>query len=125
MLVSGAPPAAVPAILLTTSSTINQQKTAKVPLVNFVRECRVVVQIIGETIATIKLANTEKWGQLFTDGTTRRQIAFQNLVVGLMDEEGQLDPIAVSSCIFLENETSEKQLESLLGRINLLKHRLI
>ena len=45
--------------------------------------------------------------------------------MGLMDEEGQLDPIAVSSCIFLENETSEKQLESLLGRINLLKHRLI
>ena len=89
ILVSGAPPSAVPAILLTTSSTINRQKTAKVPSVNFVRECRVVVQIIGETIAAIKLANTEKWGQLFTDGTTRRQIAFQNLVVGLMDEEGQ------------------------------------
>ena len=59
-----------------------------------------------ETIAAWKLADADSWRQIFTDAISRRQCAFQALVVGLIDEDGLLDPVIVSSCIFLENETS-------------------
>ena len=75
-------------------------------------------------LAAIKLARVEKWSQLFTDGTTKRQISFQNLIIGLMKDDNQLDPVVVSSCIFLEDETSEKQTDGILEKLNLLKIRL-
>eukprot|EP00957_Ditylum_brightwellii_P008140 617328-Ditylum_brightwellii.AAC.1 len=42
------------------------------------------------------------------DGTTCRQSAFQDLVVGAK-ENGKLDPVIVSSCIYLEGKKSEIQ----------------
>ena len=56
---------------------------------------------MGETIAAWKLADAESRSQIFTDATSRRQCVLQALVVGLMDEDGLLDPVIVSSCIFL------------------------
>ena len=41
------------------------------------------------------------------DGTARRQIAIQNLVVALMDGD-DLDPVIVSSCMYVENKTAER-----------------
>ena len=46
------------------------------------------------------MAYAESWLQIFTDATSLRQYAFQALVVGLMDEDGFLDPVIISSCIF-------------------------
>mgnify|MGYP000853753405 CR=1 FL=1 len=43
--------------------------------------------------------------------TTRRQVSFQALIIALMSD-GKLDPIVVSSCIFMEDETAEKEVES-------------
>ena len=54
---------------------------------------------------------------MFTDGTSRRQIAFQNLVIALM-EDGTLDPVIVSSCMILENETSEMQVKSIVDMVS-------
>ena len=96
----------------------------KLPSQNFVRECRIIVQIIGETLAAIKLSKATSWEQLFTDGTSRRQLSMQNAIVSIINEHKETDPIIVSSCIFLENETSEKQEEGLLEKINSLKKRL-
>jgi hypothetical protein len=76
------------------------------------------VQVIGETIAAIKLASAEKWDQLWTDATTRRQCPFQALIIGLMDSENKLDPVIVSSCIFLEDETAETTVESILAKVS-------
>ena len=59
-----------------------------------------MVQVVGETIAAWKLADAESWRQIFTGATSRRQCEFQALVVGLMDEDGLLDPVIVSYCIF-------------------------
>ena len=42
---------------------------------------------------------------MFTDGTSRRQIGFQNIVIALMENNG-IDPVIVSSCIYVEDETS-------------------
>jgi hypothetical protein len=41
----------------------------ELPCVSFVRSCRVVVEVIGETIAAMKLADAPTWNQLWTDGT--------------------------------------------------------
>ena len=77
-----------------------------------------IVQVIGETIAAIKLASAEKWDQLWTDATTQRQCPFQALIIGLMDSEKKLDPVTVSSCIFLEDETAETTVESILAKVS-------
>ncbi len=77
-----------------------------------------IVQVIGETIAAIKLASAEKWDQLWNDATTRRQCTFQSLIIGLMDSEKKLDPVTVSSCIFLEDESAETTVESILAKVS-------
>jgi len=48
----------------------------------------------------------------------------QNVIVGLMDDSNQLNPLVVSSCIFLEDETSEKQTDGIIEKIQSLKGRL-
>jgi hypothetical protein len=48
-----------------------REKPKELPLVNFTLECCVIVEVIGETIVAIKLANVPKWDQLWYDGTTR------------------------------------------------------
>ena len=107
MLVNGTPPTAVPQNLQSASVAFTGVAAAELPSVNFVRECRVVLQNLNETLSAFRLGNAKTWHQAFTDGTTRRQIAFQNLVIALM-ENGELDPVIVSSCMFVENETAEK-----------------
>ena len=64
----------------------------------------------------MRLGNADSWHQLFTDGTSKRQIAFQNLVIALM-EEGKLDPVIVSSCMILEDESSETQVQSIVDMV--------
>ena len=88
--------------------------------VSFVRKYRIIAQINGETIAAIKLARINSWEQLFTDGTSRRQVSFQNLIIGLLDDDDNddLNPLIVSSCIFVENETAEKQVEGILEKVS-------
>ena len=71
LLVDGAPPSTIPGIIFTTSTTMTNEEPKELPSVNFVRGCRIVAQIIRETIAAIKLASIESWEQLFTDGTSR------------------------------------------------------
>ena len=69
-------------------------------------------------MAALRLGNADNWHQLFTDGTTRRQIAFQNLVIALM-EDGKLDPVIVSSCMILKDETSETQVKSIVDMVQI------
>ena len=71
-------------------------------LVNFVRECRIVLQNLNETLSALRLGSADTWHQVFTDGTARRHIEMQNLVVALM-EYGHLDAVIVSSCMYVEN----------------------
>jgi hypothetical protein len=75
----------------------------KLPSVNFVWSCRVVVEVMGETISAIKLADAPLWNQLWTDETTRQQIPFTAVVIGLMGNSEVIDPIVVLSCIFMED----------------------
>jgi len=117
LLVNGTPPSAVPANIQTTCTAFTGAETSELPSISFVRECRVVLQNLNETLSALRLGTAETWQQLFTDGTSRRQIAFQNLVIALM-ENGKLDPVIVSSCMVLKDETSENQVEAILDMVS-------
>ena len=65
----------------------------------------------------------KKWEQVFTDGTSRRQIALQNLVIGLLDDN-VLKPLILSSSIISEDETSENQAKEILLKVKSCGERL-
>ena len=74
---------------------------------------------MGETIAVWKLVDADSWHQIFTDVTSCRQCAFQELVVGIMDKDRLLDPGIVSSYIFLENETSQTTFDTIVDIVSI------
>ena len=51
------------------------------------------------------------------DGTTRQQIPFTALVIGLMGNSEVIDPIVVSSCIFMEDERSKMQADGIINKV--------
>ena len=77
LLVNGAPTSAVVPIIHTRCCTmVDENYSPKhLPPQNFVRGCRIIVQIIGETLTAFKLSKARSWEQLFTYGTSRREIA--------------------------------------------------
>ena len=110
-------PTFVPTTIQSIYDTLYNESPEELPSVNFVRECRVVVEIIGETLVAIKLGRAEFWDQLWTDSTTRRQIPFTALIIGILADSGNIDPVVVSSCIFMEDEKSETQVDSIVIRV--------
>jgi hypothetical protein len=52
------------------------------------------VEIMGKTLMAIKLANAPQWLQLWTNATTRCQIPFTELIIGVLAESGDIDPAA-------------------------------
>jgi hypothetical protein len=124
LLVNGTAPSAIPTNIQTMYETLYGETPEELPSVNFVRECRVVVEVVGETIAALKLAAAENWKQLWMDATTRRQIPFTALVIGLLGDEDNIDPVVISSCIFMDDEKAVTQGDGILSKIDSLKHRL-
>lgn len=116
LLVNGTPPSAIPSTIGTLYETFYGEEPDEWPSVNFVRQCRITVQIVGETITAMKLAGVDNWKEITFDATTRRQIPFQAVVIGLMTD-GILDPVVVSSCIFLEDESSEVQAAGVAAKV--------
>ena len=117
LLVNGTAPSAIPANIQTMYETLYGETPSDVPSVNFVRQCRVVVEVIGETITALKLAAAENWDALWTDGTTQRQIPFAALVIGLLGDGEAIDPVIISSCIFMEDERSETQGGGIVSKV--------
>ena len=52
----------------------------------YVRNFHVVVQILNNILDACKLGKADNFQQIFTEFTTRKQITFQNLVIGLMTD---------------------------------------
>ena len=115
---NGTPPSSVPANIQTMSAAMTGQEVTELPCINFLRQCRVVVQNLNANFAALQLGEADEWYQLFTDGTYRRQIAFQNLVIAVM-VYSKLNPVIVSSCIFMEDETSDNQVNSIVKQVRL------
>ena len=118
LLVNGTTPSAIPKNLVSMYTTLYGEKPKEWPCDNYVRGCRVIVQVIAETIAAFKIASADKYAQLWTDATSRRQISFQAMIVGIMGEGNKIDPVVLSSCIFSEDETAEKQAESIIDEVS-------
>ena len=100
---------------------MTSDKVKQVLSLSFIREYRVTIQIIGETLTAYRLANAPKWEQVFTDGTSRRQISLQNLVIGLLDDN-VLKPLILSSSIIPEDETSENQVNAIMLKVRNILH---
>ena len=121
LLINGTAPSAVPKNIMTMYAILLDTKPKEhPPSVDFVRQCRPIVQVIGETITAMKLAKAKAWGQVWTDATTRRQIPFTALIIGLLGEDGGdvIDPVVVSSCIFMEDETAEMQSAGIIDKVS-------
>ena len=90
----------------------------KIPSLNYVRQCWVLVQVICETITAMKLAACPNWTEIFFDATTRCQVPFSAVVISLMgDGLETIDPVIVSSCVVLEDETSETQVDGIVTKV--------
>ena len=117
LLVAGVPPSAIPKSIMTIYNCLYGENPRQVPSKNFVRQCRSVVEIVGETIVAMKLASAPSWDQTNYDATSRRQNAFQCLIVSVMGANNVLESLVVSSCIFLIDETAETTIDSLFDKV--------
>ena len=86
LLVNGTPPLAIRPSIQTMYATLYgaQPDEFDLPSLNYVRQCRVIIEVIGETVTALKLSEANQWDQLFTDVTTRRQIPFSALIIGML-----------------------------------------
>jgi hypothetical protein len=110
MLSHRTPPSCIPPVILTIVESLYND-----PMVNVVRqllsvqtvwEWRFVLVVVTKTLAAYLLGRADSYKQLFTDGTSRRQTAIQNTVVGVL-MDGGFKMVSLSSGILAENETAE------------------
>jgi len=110
MLSHRTPPSCIPPVTLTVVESLYDDQTENVvrqlPSVQTVREWRSVLVVVTKTLAAYLLGRADSYEQLFTDGTSRRQTAIQNAVVGILTEGG-FKMVTLSSGILAENETAE------------------
>ena len=114
MLVNGNPPSATAPNIVAHVALISPHVIIhELPRNSYIRNSRTVLCIIGETMTAYRLANANNWQQLFTHGTSRRQVALQNLIISVIEDD-ELRPLVFSSAITLEGETSEQQHDEFL-----------
>ena len=77
------------------------------------RECRSTLRVLTGTLAGAEVAKQERVEQLFTDGTKRRQIDLENILIGYFSENG-FRTIVLDSAVIPEEEDSESIRTSLL-----------
>jgi hypothetical protein len=105
-------------------SALYGEPPEEAPLVNFVRQCRSIIEEVGLMITAIKMGIADScpyWGD---DATTQRHLTWSALVIGLMGSDHNLDPVIVSSCIFLEDESAQVTNDALFSKIDSLKGNL-
>ena len=103
LLVGGAKPTAIHAIM----QVFNYQYTGKIsdeiPSVSFIRKCRMYCYIMNDILAAIRLGKVARWPAFYHDGTSRRQLSLYNLLIAIEDQwsngNGNDSPMIVSSCM--------------------------
>ena len=90
-LVNGTPPTAIPDNIVSSIRTFSPNTVIKeLPSKWTVRRARSVIYVIVQTLAAYRLGKSHKWRQAFTDGTGRRQVAMQNLLIDLDEDLEEL-----------------------------------
>ena len=100
LLVNGTPPSSIPDNIQTISAALTVSEVNELPSLDYVCKCFIFMKSLNGVIASCRIVKAENWHQIFTDGTTQRQIKFQNLAIGLMTD-GNFESVIASSCIFL------------------------
>jgi hypothetical protein len=75
-----------------------------------------VLENLNLLLAAKRLGGALTWHQIFTDDTSRRQIALQKLVIELMEDDNNFELVIAALCIFLEDETSKKQVKGIKSK---------
>ncbi len=118
LLVNGSPPSAIPSTIETLFAMLYGEEPTSIPSLNYVRQCRVLVQIVSKTITALNMSACTNWAEIFFDATTRRQVPFSAVVISLMgDTPESIDPVIVSLCVVLEDETSETQVDGIISKV--------
>ncbi len=87
MLINGTPPTAVSSnIVIFIQRFSPRTKIKETPSIWTVRRGRTVLLVVVETLAAYRLSKAKRWGQAHTDGTGRRQIAFQDLAITIEED---------------------------------------
>lgn len=87
-LVNGTPPTSVNSNIVAMVKLFSPTtKIKELPSIWTIRRARTVLLVLVQTLATYRIAKADKWEQLFTDGTSRRQVAFQDLVISIEEDE--------------------------------------
>ncbi len=102
------PPSCIPANILTIAESLNPNVDVvrELPGLSFVRECCSVLVVVTKTIAAYLLGRVTSYKQLFSDSTSRRQTAIQNVVLSLLSESGY-EMVTLSSGIIARDKTSQ------------------
>jgi hypothetical protein len=87
-LVNGTPPSSVNDNIILHVRKFSPSTTIKeLPSIWTIWRARTVLLVVCQCIATYRLAKADRWEQLFTDATGRRQVNFQNLVISIEEDE--------------------------------------
>lgn len=87
-LVNGTPPSSVNANIVSHVKKFSPTTIIKeLPSIWTIRRARTVLLVIVQTLSAYRLAKADKWHQVFTDATSRRQVTFQNLVISIEEDE--------------------------------------
>ena len=116
-LVLGVPPEAIPDDIIVQDRMTTGRTGQEVPSADFCRDMRIVLRVLTETLAAYQLALQEQWHQLFTDGTGRRQIALETILIALENDAGELKPLILSAAHVLQGESSEQTCAAVLKQI--------
>ena len=86
-LVNGTPPSSVNSNIISFLRCSSPTTVIKeLPSIWTIRRGRTVLLVVVETLATYWLAKAKQWGQMFTDGSGRRQIALQDLALSIKED---------------------------------------
>ena len=87
-LINGTTPSSVNANIMVMIRTFSPSTVIqKLPSIWTIPRARTVLLVIVQTLASYRIAKADKWEQLFIDGTSLRQISFQNLIISIEEDE--------------------------------------
>ena len=104
--------------IITVPSIMNPDKTKTqladdMPEISFIGDCRSLLVVITKTLAAQHLGKLDKFDQLCTDGTDRRQTEFENVVVGYMADSGYKS-VVLDATIVPDGKTAQHLHDSIL-----------
>ncbi len=102
------PLSCIPTNILTIAESLhpNMNVVQELPGLSFVRDCCSVLVVVTKTIAAYQLGKVDSYKQLFSNGTSCRHTAIQNVVFSLVSESGY-EMVTLSSRIIAKDKMSQ------------------